>query len=102
MAPVIWAETALKDLESIAEYIEIDDPAAASRVVQRAFEKTDQLENFPDSGSKPRALKGTPYRKLISKPILIYYRIELELVFIVHVVKEERKFDLSRIIQNNK
>lgn len=102
MARVIWAETALKDLESIAEYIEIDDPDAASRVVRRVFEKTDQLESFPESGSRPRALKGTPYRRLISKPILIYYRIELDVAFIVHLVKEERKFDLSRIVENDK
>ena len=102
MARVIWAETALRDLESIAEYIELDDPEAAKRVVRRTFEKTDQLENFPESGSKPRDLKGTPYRRLISKPVLIYYRIEEDLVYIVHVVKEERKFDLSRIVENER
>ena len=102
MARVVWAETALKDLESIAEYIELDDPEAAKRVVRRAFEKADQLEGFPESGSKPRDLKGTPYRRLISKPLLIYYRIENEVAFIVHVVKEERKFDLSRIVENDK
>ncbi|MBK1880733.1 type II toxin-antitoxin system RelE/ParE family toxin [Pelagicoccus mobilis] len=102
MARVIWAETALRDLESIAEYIELDDPDAAKRVVRRTFEKTDQLEDFPESGSKPRGLKGTPYRRLISKPVLIYYRIEDDIAFIVHVVKEERKFDLSRIVENQK
>lgn len=102
MARVIWAETALRDLESIAEYIELDDPEAAKRVVQRAFEKTDQLETFPESGSKPRTLKGTPYLRLISKPILIYYRNEGSISYIVHAVKEERKFDLSRIVENDK
>ena len=102
MARVIWAETALKDLESVAEYIELDDPEAAKRAVRRAFEKTDQLESFPESGSKPRVLKGTPYRRLISKPILIYYRIDEGIVYIVHVVKEERKFDLSRIVENDR
>ncbi|WP_309029173.1 type II toxin-antitoxin system RelE/ParE family toxin [Pelagicoccus enzymogenes] len=102
MARVIWAETSLRDLESIAEYIDLDDPEAAKRVVRRAFEKTDQLESFPESGSKPRVLKGTPYRRLISKPVLIYYRIEEDLVYIVHVVKEERKFDLSRIVENER
>jgi len=96
VARVIWAETALKDLESIAEYIELDDPEAAKRVVRRAFEKTDQLADFPE------VLKGTPYRRLISKPVLIYYRIEDSVAYIVHVVKEERKFDLSRIVESEK
>lgn len=102
MARVIWAETALRDLESIAEYIDLDDPEAAKRIVRRVFEKTDQLESFPESGSKPRILKRTPYRRLISKPILIYYRIEEDIAYIVHVVKEERKFDLSRIADNER
>ena len=97
MARVVWAETALRDLESIAEYIEIEDPDAAKRVVQRAFDKTDQLQDFTASGSKPRGLNGTPYRRLISKLLLIYYRIEGDIAFIVHVAKRERKFDLSRI-----
>lgn len=102
MARVIWAETAFRDLESIAEYIELDDPEAAKRVVSRVFEKTDQLIDFPESGSRPRVLKGTPYRRLISKPVLVYYRIEDSAAYIVHVVKEERKFDLSRIVENEK
>ncbi len=102
MARVVWAETALRDLESIAEYIELENPDAAKRVVRRAFEKTDQLEKFPESGSKPKILNGTPYRRLISKPVLIYYRIEEDFTYIVHVVKEERKFDLSRIAKNEK
>jgi toxin ParE1/3/4 len=102
MARVIWAETALRDLESIAEYIELSDPEAAKRFVRRAFEKTDQLENFPESGSKPKVLKGTPHLRLISKPILIYYRNEGDISYIVHAVKEERKFDLSRIVKNEK
>ena len=102
MARVIWAETALRDLESIAEYIDLDDPEAAKRIVRRVFEKTDRLESFPESGTKPKVLKGTPYRRLISKPVLVYYRIEGGIAFIVHVVKEERKFDLSRIVENEK
>jgi len=102
VARVVWAETALKDLESVAEYIELEDPEAAKRLVRRVFEKTDQLEDFPESGPRPRVLKGTPYRRLISKPLLIYYRVEDDVALIVHVVKEERKFDLTRIVRNDK
>lgn len=102
MARVIWAETALKDLETIAEYIELDSPEAAKRLVMRAFEKTDQLTDFPESGPRPRVLKRTPYRRLTAKPLLIYYRVESDTALIVHVVKEERAFDLSRIVRNEK
>lgn len=102
MARVVWAETALRDLEAIAEYIALHDPAAASRLVAGAFAKTDQLAHFPESGSRPRELKGTPYRRVIAKPMLLYYRIDGDLIYIVHVTKGERKFSLTRIEQNER
>ncbi len=97
MAQVIWAEPALHDLDSIADYIALDDPKAATRLVRRVFEKVDQLIGVPKTGTRPRELTGTPYRKLTVRPILIYYRIEGGKVIIIHVVRGERKFSLKRI-----
>ena len=97
MAHVIWAKPALQDLDTIADYIALDDPKAAKRLVGKVFQKVDQLIGFPETGTRPRELKGTPYRKLTVSPILIYYRIEGENVFIVHIVRGERQFNLKRI-----
>ena len=97
MAQVIWAEPALQDLDRIADYIALDDPNAATRLVRKVFEKVDQLIGFPETGTRPRELKGTPYRKLMVRPTLIYYRIEGGKVNIIHVVRGERKFNLKRI-----
>ncbi len=101
MAQVIWAEPALQNLDAIADYIALDDPTAAKRLVRKVFEKVDQLIEFPQTGTRPRELKGTPYRKLTVKPVLIYYRIEGQKVLIVHVVRGERKFSLKRIEDQN-
>lgn len=38
MAEVIWAEPALNDLDAIADYITLDNPEAARRLVQKIFE----------------------------------------------------------------
>ena len=97
MAQVVGAEPALQDLDAIADYIALDDPTAAIRLVRKVFERLDQLVSFPETGTRPRDLKGTPYRKLTVKPILVYYRIEGRKVAIVHVVRGERKFNLKRI-----
>jgi plasmid stabilization system protein ParE len=35
MAQVIWAEPALNDLDAIADYIALDNPEAARRLVQK-------------------------------------------------------------------
>ena len=52
MAEVIWAEPALNDLDAIADYIALDNPEAARRLVQKIFEHVD-LERHPTLGSKP-------------------------------------------------
>ena len=44
MAEVIWTEPALQELDAIAEYIVLDNPAAASHLVQDVFDKTERLD----------------------------------------------------------
>ena len=53
MAEVIWTEPALQELDAIAEYIALDNPAAASHLVQEVFDKTERLEDSPQSGRIP-------------------------------------------------
>ena len=43
MAEVIWAEPALNDLDAIADYIALDNPEAARRLVQKIFEHLDLI-----------------------------------------------------------
>jgi toxin ParE1/3/4 len=83
MAQVIWAEPALNDLDAIADYIALDDPAAARELVQRVFGHVDQLTIHPDSGSKPRELRGVRYRQIVEPPCRIFYRREGETVYVL-------------------
>jgi len=76
MAQIIWTEPALLDLNEIAEYIALDKPDAASRLVQAVFSKKERLEEFPESGRKPAELKKSRYKELIVGPCRIFYRIE--------------------------
>jgi toxin ParE1/3/4 len=97
MAEVIWTIPALNDLETSLEYIELDDELAAKRLARRVFETTDRLTNFPNSGTKPKELVGTPYRRIVVAPLLIYHRKGDEGVYIVHVRRGEMKFSLKDI-----
>ena len=47
MAEVIWTEPALQELDAIGEYIALDNPAAASHLVEKALNKTERLEDLP-------------------------------------------------------
>lgn len=91
MAQIIWTEPALLDLNEIAEYIALDKPGAASYLVQSVFAKTERLEEFPKSGRKPPELKRSRYKEIIVGPCRIFYRIEKDKVYILHVMRSERK-----------
>jgi len=91
MAQIIWTEPALEDLNEIAEYISIDDFKAAQNLVSKVFAKVERLENFPESGKKPYELDKTDYREVIIGPCRIFYRIEKDSVFILYVMRGERK-----------
>ncbi|WP_428311774.1 type II toxin-antitoxin system RelE/ParE family toxin [Hydrocarboniphaga sp.] len=95
MAQVIWTEPALSDLDAIADYIAIDSPVAARKLVQNVFDHVDHLANHPQMGSKPPEIKGWRYRQMVEPPCRIFYRHEKDkdIVYILYVTRGERLFD---------
>lgn len=91
MAEVIWTEPALQQLEAIAEYIALDNPVAASDLVNDVFNKTERLENFPKSGRIPPELPDSVYREVVIPPCRIFYREDAQRVFVLYVMREERQ-----------
>lgn len=91
MAEVIWTEPALQELDAIAEYIALDNPAAASDLVKAVFDKTERLENFPKSGRIPPELPDSVYREVLVPPCRIFYREDEQRVFVLFVMREERQ-----------
>ena len=90
MAQLIWTEPALLDLNEVAEYIALDDPAAASKVVQTVFDRVMRLSIYPNSGKRPSELPRTPYREIVVPPCRIFYRVEEDAGFILYVMRSER------------
>jgi plasmid stabilization system protein ParE len=90
MAEIVWTEPALGDLDAIADYIALDNPRAAARLVQRVFVHVGQLSLHPRSGSKVPELKGWRYRQIVEPPCRVLYRVERGRVLILHVVRSER------------
>jgi len=93
VAQLMWTEPALDDLDDLAGYIAMDNPMAASRLVQKVIENVGRLEQFPHSGRKSEELPGTPYREIVVSPCRIFYRFDGKAVFIVHAMREEQQFD---------
>ncbi|PMR68310.1 type II toxin-antitoxin system RelE/ParE family toxin [Halomonas heilongjiangensis] len=91
MAEVVWTEPALQELDAVAEYIALDNPVAASRLVEQVFDKTDRLEDFPQSGRVPPELPNSIYREVLMPPCRIFCREDENLVIILYVMREERQ-----------
>lgn len=102
MARVAWTETALQDLDEVADYISLDKPDAARRFVHRVFERIEQLADHPKSGSVPVELKGTPYRQLVIPPVRIFYREQNQVVYVVYVMRGERLFRSDDLLGRDK
>jgi len=90
MAQIIWTEPALENLDDIAEYIAVSNPHAAKQLVQKVFQKVERLEQFPDSGRVPIEISTLNYRELIVNPCRVFYKVEHESVYILHVLRQER------------
>ncbi len=91
MAQINWSEPALSDLNEIAEYIALDKENAAKKLVQQVFSATDRLKQFPESGRKPPEIETTEYREIIVGPCRIFYRIKQNEIYILYVMRSERK-----------
>lgn len=102
MARVIWTDPALSDLEGIADYIALDDPEAAKRLVRKVFRRVEQLIEHPGSGSTPPELrKLNNYRQLVEPPCRVFYRLSGDdTIYIIHVMRGEmilKRRNLKRI-----
>ena len=91
MAQLIWTDPALLDIEEIAEYIALDNFGAAQKLIQKIFNSVERLEQYPNSGRRPPELKKTSYREIIVEPCRIFYRVDNNKIFILYVMRGERK-----------
>ncbi len=91
MAQIIWTEPALADLNETAEYIALENPAAARSLVRRIFSAVERLERHPASGKYPDELEGKRYRELLCGPCRVLYRHSRGQVLILSVMRSERQ-----------
>ena len=90
MAQVIWAPSALDDVESIAEYIARDSVEMASLFVSRLFDATDRLQGFSFSGRIIPEINNPDCREVIYGTYRIMYRIEGNEIWITGVIHGAR------------
>lgn len=95
MARIIWTEPALNELDEIADYISLDNPEAAKSLVRSSFERIEHLASHPKSRKMVEEFENSVYREVILPPCRIFYRLENEIVYIIHIIREEQFLHLD-------
>ena len=98
MAVINWTESALLDLDEIAEYIAMNNILAAKALVQSVFHSVERLEDFPLSGRNVPELPHLDYREIILSPCRIFYKVTND--DILYVMREER--ELRQFVLNDR
>jgi plasmid stabilization system protein ParE len=103
---VIWSEIAEYDLERIIEYIAIDSPSNALKVLNKIKKKSSALYRLPERGRIVPELKEyniLQYREIIIDPWRVIYKVVGKKVFVMSVIDSRRNVEdilLDRLVNH--
>ena len=87
---VHWTNNAIDHLVNIYEYISLNSPTYAKRIVDRITRRTVQIGDQPLSGRKVPEYIANDIRELIEKPYRIIYRIKHDQIDVLAVIHGAR------------
>ncbi|MEK7274588.1 MAG: type II toxin-antitoxin system RelE/ParE family toxin [Candidatus Desantisbacteria bacterium] len=93
MGKVIWSPSALRDVDSIAEFIARDSVDRSALFITRLFEATDRLQRFPLSGRVIPEINNQACREIIYGAYRVMYRLEEGDVWITGVMHGARNWN---------
>jgi toxin ParE1/3/4 len=87
-------QAAEDDLRGIVTYIALDNPAAATDLVDKIENSLSGLSSFPLLGQIPNeeALAGMGYRFLTVKNYLIFYTVEGQVIWVHRIIHGARNY----------
>ena len=83
---VHWTNTAEKHLKAIHDYIALNSPTYAKRMVDRLTRRSQQIADFPFSGRRVPEYDMDNIRELIEGAYRIIYRIKSNQVDVLAVI----------------
>src|SRR4030042_3930906 len=104
---VIWAGIAENDLREIIEYIAIDSPTTALKILKKIKQKASSLYTLPERGRIVPELQDQAiliYRELIVPPWRIIYRISEMKIYVLSVLDARQNVEdilLRRMIYHD-
>lgn len=90
---IVWSPEALEDIEFIAEYIERDSKFYAKVAVNKIFQSTEKLKNFPKIWRVLPELERKDVRKLMLYSYRLVYQVKERQILIIAVIHGKRQFE---------
>ncbi|MCI0354632.1 MAG: type II toxin-antitoxin system RelE/ParE family toxin [Acidobacteria bacterium] len=87
---VVWTEESRRDLSEIREYISLDSPPSADRVLRQIIDSTQRLKQFPESGRRVPESPNTDLREVVVPPYRVIYAVQEGAVVILGVAHGRR------------
>ena len=87
---VHWTQNAIEHLVNIYEYLALNSPTYANRMVDRITHRSEQIADQPLSGRKVPEYQTEDIRELIEKPYRIIYRIKANQIDVLAVIHSAR------------
>ncbi len=93
---VIWAKSAVQDIEEIIDYITQDSPLTARKLFTQIKERVETLASSPYRGRYVPELQKQGiliYRELIIPPWRVMYRVTESNVYILTIIDSRRNVE---------
>lgn len=87
---VDWSDPALGDLDDIVRHISKDSPYYAREFIERVFDRTDKLKDFPLVGRWVPEADDKTIREVFVQGYRVMYRVESERVLVLAVIHGSR------------
>ncbi|MBE9480900.1 MAG: type II toxin-antitoxin system RelE/ParE family toxin [Bacteroidetes bacterium] len=98
MVKIIWTDQAIEDINNIAEFIAKDSEKYAKIQVERFFDRTETLINYPQSGRIVPEINNQAIRELIIGNYRIIYKIISQKRIDIITVHHSRRLLSSNMI----
>ena len=92
MTPIKWSPQAIRDVESIRDYIAQDSKRYAELTVARILASVERLQDFPQSCRMVSERDNPEIREVIVGPFRVVYRYRGCIVEIAAVFRASRLF----------
>ena len=102
---IVWTEVALRDIESIANYLLAEASGRAEPIVDRILARGESLGTVPERGRTPpelRAINDRTWREVQEPPLRLLYRMSGKTVEIHGVLDGRRSLQdilMERLLQ---